>query len=37
VSSQKWDELAQSWVITTLQAPAEKISSDIIKGLGLEE
>ena len=37
ISSQKWDELAQSWVITTLKAPASKISSDVISGLGLDE
>ncbi len=37
ISSQKWDELAQSWVITTLKAPVSKISTDVINGLGLTE
>lgn len=37
ISSQKWDELAQSWVITTLKAPASKLSSDLINQLGLKE
>lgn len=36
VSSQKWDELAQSWVITTLKAPASQISTDLINKLGLD-
>ena len=37
ISTQKWDELAQSWVITTLKAPVSKISSDVINGLGLDD
>ena len=37
ISSQKWDELAQSGVITTLKAPASKLSSDLINQLGLKE
>ena len=37
ISSQKWDELAQSWVITTLKAPAGKLSSDLVNQLGLKE
>ena len=37
ISSQKWDELAQSWVITTLKAPVSKISTDVINGLGLDQ
>ena len=36
VSKQHWDEITQSWVITTLKAPAEYISNDIIGRLGLE-
>ena len=36
VSRQKWDELAQSWVITTLKAPAEYISNDLIDKWGLD-
>jgi len=37
VSRQKWDEIAQTWIITTLKAPAEYISNDVINKLGLEE
>lgn len=36
VSNQKWDEITQSWVITTLKAPAGVLSKDIIDGLGLD-
>lgn len=36
VSSQRWDEITQSWVITTLKAPAEIITKDAIDKLGLE-
>ena len=36
VSNQKWDEITQSWVITTLKAPAGIISKDVIDKLGLE-
>ena len=36
ISSQKWDELAQSWVITTLKAPVSQISTDVIDKLGLD-
>ena len=36
ISSQKWDELTRSWVITTLQAPAGIITQDVIDKLGLE-
>lgn len=35
ISNQHWDELAQSWVITTLQAPAGIITKDVIDKLGL--
>lgn len=35
VSSQHWDEILQSWVITTLKAPAGIITKDVIDGLGL--
>ena len=35
VSSQKWDELGQQWIITTLSAPAGVISNDLIESLGL--
>ena len=36
ISSQRWDELTRSWVITTLQAPAQIITRDVIDKLGLE-
>ena len=35
ISNQRWDELAQSWVITTLQAPAGIITKDVNDKLGL--
>ena len=35
VSNQRWDELTQSWVITTLKAPAGIITKDVIEKLGL--
>lgn len=35
ISNQRWDELAQSWVITTLQAPSGIITKDVIDKLGL--
>ena len=37
VSNQNWDEITQSWVITTLKAPAKYISNDLINRLGLNE
>lgn len=36
ISKQRWDELTQSWVITTLKAPAGIITKDVIDKLGLE-
>lgn len=36
ISTQQWDELSQSWVITTLKAPAEIVTKDVIEGLGLD-
>ncbi len=36
ISNQKWDEITQSWVITTLKAPASYMSKDLIDKLGLE-
>lgn len=36
ISNQRWDELTQSWVITTLKAPAGIITKDVIEKLGLE-
>ena len=37
VSNQRWDELSQSWIITTLKAPADIITKDLIDKLGLEQ
>ena len=37
VSNQRWDELTQSWVITTLKAPAGIITKDAIDMLGLDK
>ena len=37
VSKQNWDEIAKSWVITTLKAPASQVSTDVIDKLGLKE
>lgn len=36
VSSQSWDEYAKTWVITTLKAPANIITTDLIEDLGLK-
>ncbi len=36
ISNQKWDELSQTWIITTLKAPAGIISKDVIEKLGLD-
>lgn len=36
ISNQRWDELSQSWIVTTLQAPAKIITKDVIDKLGLE-
>ncbi len=35
ISKQDWDEITQSWIITTLQAPADIISNDLIDKLGI--
>ena len=35
ISSQQWDEITQSWVITTLSAPAGLISNKLIEELKL--
>lgn len=37
ISNQRWDELIQSWVITTLQAPANIITNDLIKKMKLDQ
>jgi hypothetical protein len=36
VSKQNWNEITQSWVITTLKAPAKIISNDLIDRMGLD-
>lgn len=36
VSSQHWDEITRSWVITTISAPAGVLSDELIKDLKLE-
>lgn len=35
ISSQRWDELTKSWVITTISAPAGLIGNEIKENLGL--
>lgn len=35
ISSQEWDEITKSWVITTISAPADIISNEIINKVGL--
>lgn len=35
ISSQNWDEITKSWVITTLKAPAGVLSNEMINQLGL--
>lgn len=35
ITSQQWDDIAKSWVITVLQAPADIISDEIIDNLGI--
>lgn len=35
IESQRWDETARQWVITTLSAPAGMISQDLIEKMGL--
>ncbi len=37
VSKQNWNEITQSWVITTLKAPAKIISNDLIDRMGLND
>ena len=37
ISEEKWDEIAKTWVITTLKAPADQVSTDVIDKLGLKE
>ena len=35
ISNQQWDELTRSWVITTLMAPANVLSNELINQMGL--
>jgi len=35
ISSQKWNEIGKQWVITTLKAPVDMLTSDLLKELGL--
>lgn len=35
ITSQEWDEITQSWVVTVLQAPADIISSKLIEEMKL--
>lgn len=37
ISSQEWDEITKSWVITTISAPADVLSNEIINRVGLVE
>jgi len=36
ITSQDWDEITHSWVITILQAPADIISDKLIEEMGLK-
>lgn len=36
VTSQKWDEITKSWVVTVLQAPADVMSNELIDKMGLK-
>lgn len=36
ISSQEWDEITKSWVITTISAPANVITNEIIQKFGLD-
>lgn len=35
IASQKWDELSKSWIVTTIKAPTEVLSKEIINDLHL--
>ncbi|MCR5071055.1 MAG: hypothetical protein K6A62_03930 [Bacteroidales bacterium] len=35
VTTQKWDEITKSWIVTTLKAPADVLSKEIISDLEL--
>ena len=36
ITSQKWDEITKSWVVTVLQAPADIVSRELIDMMGLK-
>lgn len=36
ITSQKWDEITQTWVITTLKAPSGVLTNEIIETFGLK-
>ena len=36
ITNQRWDEISQQWIITTLKAPAGVFVKDLIDKLGLE-
>jgi hypothetical protein len=35
ISSQRWDDISKQWVITTLKAPANMVTGDLLKELDL--
>lgn len=35
ISSQKWNELTKQWVVTTIKAPADMVTDDLLEMLGL--
>lgn len=35
ISSQEWDEIGKSWVVTTLKAPADVLTKEVINDLHL--
>ena len=35
ITSQRWDELGKQWIITTLKAPADMITGDLLEELNL--
>ena len=35
ISSQRWNEITKQWVVTTLKAPADMVTADILKELDL--
>jgi hypothetical protein len=35
ISSQKWNEITKQWVVTTVKAPADIVTNDLLETLGL--